>query len=157
MIELPFYIHIIFSFLAALGFAMYLKCPKATVIQSAAVGTVGWIVYVVLMRFGSENTFANFTAAGVVSILSEILARKLKQPKTSLVIPGIIPLIPGLGLYDTLYYLGQKDFLLAIEIGTNTIFASSSIALGVLVISSLIKTINIIEYKQKLKLKNKLK
>ncbi|MEG1311430.1 MAG: threonine/serine exporter family protein [Romboutsia sp.] len=149
MIELPLYIHIIFSFLAAVGFAIFLNSPRTTAIPAGIIGTIGWVLYVILMRLRFQNMSSNFIAAVLVSIFSEILARRFKQPTILFVIPGIIPLIPGLGLYNTMFYLVQNKFTEAISTGANTLFVSGSIALGVLVVSSLFRTFTIMNFSKK--------
>ena len=141
MVELmPMYIHIIFSFLAATGFAVYLKGPKDTLYVSGSVGMISWIIYVIIMRFEADPMLANFIGACAASIISEILARKYKKPTVIFVVPGIITLIPGLGLYNTMYYLLEGNFNLAIQTGTSVAFSSGAIALGVIVASSWYRT-----------------
>ena len=79
-------------------------------------------------------------------MFSEILARKLKYPAISFVIPGIIPLVPGLSLYNTMLFLVQNNYDSAISTGATTLFVSGAIALGVLVVSSLFRTLTILKY-----------
>lgn len=154
MIWMPLYIHIIFSFTAAVGFAVFLNSPRKTLFISGAVGMVSWTIYILLMRFKLDTMFSNFVAAFVASIICEILARKLKKPTILFVIPGIITLIPGLGLYNTMFYFMQGNFHEALVTGSNVMFASGSIALGVLVASSLFRTYYKVQYKKLLAAKN---
>ena len=71
------------------------------------------------------------------------MARKLKQPSIVFVIPGIIPLVPGLGMYKTMLYLLQGHYNMALSKGTDTLFVGGAISLGVLVVTSLAKTIRL--------------
>lgn len=139
---MPMYIHIIFSFLAATGFAVFLTAPRKTVFASGAVGMVSWIIYVILMRLNLDVMFSNFVAASVAEVISEKLARKYKKPTILFVVPGIITLIPGLGLYNTMFYVLEGNFNQALTTGTNVMFASGAIALGVIVTASWYKTHN---------------
>lgn len=140
MIWMPMYIHIIFSYLAAVGFAVFLNSPKKTLYVSGAVGMTSWTIYILLMRINFDMISSNFIAASVAALICEILARKMKKPTILFVVPGIITLIPGLGLYNTMYYLMEGDFHLALTTGTNVLLSSGSIALGVIVVSSLFRT-----------------
>ena len=156
MITMPLYIHIIFSYLAAVGFAVFLNSPKKTLYISGAVGMISWTIYVLLMRVNFDMISANFIAASVAALICEILARKMKKPTILFVVPGIITLIPGLGLYNTMYYLIEGDYRLAVTTGMNVILASGAIALGVIVVTSLFRTyyINVkknISYKRSMK------
>lgn len=155
MIWMPLYIHIVFSFLAAVGFAVFLNSPRKTLLISGVVGMVSWTIYILLMRRDFDIMFSNFIAAFIASILCEILSRKFKKPTILFVIPGIITLIPGLGLYNTMFYMIQKNFQEAINTGSNVMFASGSIALGVLVASSMFRTYSRLEYR-KILLKGKI-
>ena len=140
MIWMPLYIHIIFSYLAAVGFAVFLNSPKKTLYISGAIGMTSWIIYILLMRIGIDMMVCNFVAASIASLLCEILARKMKKPTILFLVPGIITLIPGLGLYNTMSYVIAGDFQQSFTTGANVVFASGAIALGVIVVSSLFRT-----------------
>lgn len=140
MIWIPLYIHIVFSYLAAVGFAVFLNAPKKTLYISGAIGMISWIIYVLLMRIGFDMMICNFIAASVAALLCEILARKMKKPTILFLVPGIITLIPGLGLYNTMSYVIAGDFQQSFTTGANVLFASGAIALGVIVVSSLFRT-----------------
>ena len=140
MIWMPMYIHIIFSYLAAVGFAVFLNAPKKTLYISGGIGMISWVIYILLMRIDIDTITSNFIAASVASLLCEILARKMKKPTILFVVPGIITLIPGLGLYNTMSYVMENKFEQAFTTGGNVILVSGAIALGVIVVSSLFRT-----------------
>ncbi len=58
----------------------------------------------------------------MVGTLGELFARYFKKPATVYIIPGIVPLVPGAGMYYTMLALVEKDFLLAANNGTETFF-----------------------------------
>lgn len=144
MTDMPIYFHFLFSFFATMGFSVFLNAPISSLIPAGITGGIGWSVYFYLMGVSSNSILSNFFAAAIVSMISEILARKLKQPAILFVIPGIIALVPGLGMYNTMLYLVQKDFELALSTGADVLFGGGAIALGVLVITSLARTISIV-------------
>ena len=148
MTDLPLYLHFIYSFMATIGFAVFFNAPKSTLIHSGFVGGVGWTLFYFLLKITENTILANFIAAILVSYISEILARKLKQPAVVFIIPGIIPLVPGLGMYNTMLFLVQKDYNNAIAAGADALFVAGAISLGVLVITSLFKTFHIISIKK---------
>ena len=135
MTDIPIYMHFIYSTLATIGFSIFLNSPIKALIPAGITGGIGWTIY--------------FLAAVIVSLISEILARKLKFPAILFVIPGIIPLVPGLGMYNTMLYLVQNNYDLAISTGTDVLFVACAIALGVLVITSLVRTLNLIKSRKK--------
>ncbi len=149
MTDMPIYMHFIYSTLATIGFSIFLNAPVKSLLPAGITGGLGWAIYYYLMGFSSNSIFANFIAAAIVSLISEILARKLKHPAILFVIPGIIPLVPGLGMYNTMLYLVQGDYDLAISTGADVLFVACAIALGVLLITSLARTLNLIMLRKK--------
>lgn len=145
MSDMPIYLHFFFSILATVGFAVFFNAPIKTLVATGISGGIGWSVYVYLFKISLNSIFANFVAAAIVSLLSEILARKLKQPAILFVIPGIIPLVPGLGMYNTMLYMVQDNFELGISTGADTLFIGVAISLGVLVMTSLSRTFTLIK------------
>ena len=138
-------INFIFSFAVTAGFSIFFNAPKKSLIPCGIVGGIGWCAYILMSKSSYfSNVFSMVIASAVISLLSEILARKLKYPSINFIIPGILPLVPGLGLYNTMYSLVQKDYALAVSTGTDTLFKSGGIAIGILIITSFTKTSYII-------------
>ena len=149
MTNMPVYMHFLYSTIATVGFSIFLNVPKSALIPSGITGGVGWSLYYCLISATNNDILSNFLAATVVAWISEVLARKLKYPAILFVIPGIIPLVPGLGMYNTMLYLVQNNYDLAISTGADVIFVACAIALGVLVITSLVRTLNLIKSRKK--------
>lgn len=145
MSSMPLYLHFIFSFLSTIGFAIFLSAPKRSLYVSGLIGAVGWVLYVYLFKATNNPTLSNFVPATIIGIASEVCARKLKQPAIVFVIPGIIPLVPGLGMYNTMLYLVQENYELAASTGATALLVGGAISLGVLLVTSFVKTINTIK------------
>ena len=105
MIWMPMYIHVIFSYLAAVGFAVFLNSPKKTLYVAGSIGMISWVIYVLLMRINIDMMTSNFIAASIAALLSEILARKMKKPTILFIVPGIIV---GL-MFSQSYYILSED------------------------------------------------
>lgn len=144
MTDMPVYMHFLYSTIATIGFSVFLNAPKSALIPSGLTGGIGWSVYYFLIHTTNNDILANFLASILVALISEILARKLKYPAILFVIPGIIPLVPGLGMYNTMLYLVQSNYELAISKGANVLFIGGAISLGVLAVTSLSRTLNIV-------------
>lgn len=150
----------LFSFLSTVGFSIFFNSPRKSLIPAGTIGAIGWTVYKILFNISGNDFLANFFAATLISLFSEILARKMKYPAIIFAIPGILPLIPGLGLYNATLSLVEGNYENAVFVGTNALFVSAAIAMGVLLITSLVKTYYIIRhrfYKKKCQLKNLIK
>ncbi len=100
------------------------------------VGAVGWTVYVILARYlFLSEVGSNFIAALIVTTLSQLLSKRRFAPITIFLIPGIIPLVPGIGLYKTAYYLLFKDFSQAIESALTAFQVSGVIAASITIVT----------------------
>jgi len=130
-------ISLIMGFFATLGFCILLHVPKKSIVVSSLVGGIAWAIFQLTMGFGSIA--ACFLAACAVGILSEILSRLLKQASTVFSIPGIMPLVPGSGMYYTMLKLINGNLDSAASLGAQTMFLAGAIALGLLVTSSIIR------------------
>lgn len=144
MTDMPVFMHFLYSFISTIGFAVFLKAPRSTLIHSGFVGGTGWAMYYFLLSVTNNNIMSNFIAAILVSLTSELFARKLKQPAIVFTIPGIILLVPGIGMYNTMLYLVQNDYTKAIAKGADVLFSGGALAMGVLIVTSLFKTLRMV-------------
>jgi uncharacterized membrane protein YjjB (DUF3815 family) len=80
---------------------------------------------------------AAFAGALAVGLISEILARKRRMPATVFIIPGLIPLVPGYGLYYSMLKIIEADYAAATEIGVETMLVAVSISSAVIVSTSI--------------------
>ncbi len=131
-------LHFIYSFFATMGFAVVFNTPKKSLIYGGLCGAIGWTVYMSLQSIVSTAP-ANLIAAISVASFGELFARINKNPVTAFVIPGIIPLVPGYGIYSTMLKLLQNDLEQGLTLGLQTVFNSGAIAIGVILVSSVAK------------------
>ena len=118
-------------------FIFQVRKPLFMVLCSA-IGAISWWVYLLTEPLGSE-TARFFTATIVVSVLAEVLARVLKAPATIFLIIGIIPLVPGGGLYYTMDYLLDKNFPMFSQAGLQTASTAAAIAVGASMVTSMVR------------------
>jgi len=102
---------------------------------------LAWFMYLLANNLKLSTSFSLFAAATIATIYSEIMARKLKTTVTTFVICAILPLVPGNGMYYTMYQsiLGQNT--LALDTGIKTVASAGAIAAGIVLISSATKLI----------------
>jgi uncharacterized membrane protein YjjB (DUF3815 family) len=137
----------LFSFLSTIGFAVLFGIPKNSIFKSGIAGALGWVTfYIISINFNSHIS-GTFFAAIAVGILGELLARYYKKPATVYIIPGIVPLVPGAGMYYTMLALVRKDFYVAISKGTETFFIAAAISLGIIISTSLSRSIKRVKHK----------
>lgn len=140
------------AFFAAAAFAALFQAPAKSLAVSGLIGAVGWTVFVFWVKgMGYNSFYANFFATVALSLLSEIAARVFRQPATVFINPGIIPLVPGLGLYQGITKIIEKNY----DAGISTLLSAGTdagaIALGVMFMSSLFRVLKLRREKQRFK------
>ena len=131
------FIEVFFAALATVSFAITFNVRGEKLIFSGIVGGVSWLAYSLSLLFYSSVIPAFFIASAIVTIVSEILSRYLKTPVTTLLISGLIPLVPGSSIYYTLYYTILKDTSKAFSKGLETIFILGALSFGIVIVSSI--------------------
>lgn len=132
--------NLLYAFYAGLGsfaFGILFNIRGKNLIFAGISGMIGWLTYLTLLDNGNSTNVSLFGASLIVSLLSEILARILKSPVTIYVIAGIIPLVPGSGMYNTMFECITGSLDKAISLGFSTLINAGSIALGIVFVSSI--------------------
>lgn len=141
----------VLAFFAAAAFAALFQAPARSLAVSGFIGAVGWTVFVFWGKgMGYNSFYANFFATVALSLLSEIAARVFRQPATVFINPGIIPLVPGLGLYQGITKIIEKNYDAGISILLTAGTDAGAIALGVMFMSSLFRVLKLRREKQRL-------
>lgn len=105
-----FFLQCFYAFLACASFSIVFDIKKPHfVVISSAIGAIGWAVFLLLESTGPD-VFRYLLATVTISILAEICARILKAPATIFLLIGIIPLVPGSGLYYAMNYLINGNY-----------------------------------------------
>ncbi|MBQ2271046.1 MAG: threonine/serine exporter family protein [Firmicutes bacterium] len=122
---------------STVGYALIFNQPRRHLIPTGLIGAAGWILYLVAVEVGYGDAFASFLSAFLVTFLSQIAARLLKDPVMVFCIPGIMPIVPGAGMYRTMRAFVTRETALAAATGYATISMAGAIALGLLAATSL--------------------
>lgn len=119
-------------------------------IAAATGGMLSWVFFVACAPLG--NDLAQYLISTIiVSAYAEIMARVFKAPVTGFLTIGILPLVPGGGIYYTMEHcvLGETD--LFIETGIHTLAIAGALAIGVLVVSSMVRLVHMMQLVTRLK------
>ena len=93
------------AFLSIYSFAVLLQVPRRFVLQAGIVGAIGGFVYLLAIHFGRGDVMASLYSAVAAAVVSHIFARVYKTPVTLFLIAGVLPTVPGNGMYQTVHYL----------------------------------------------------
>lgn len=132
----PYVSGLIGSFGASVFFAYLFHAPKRCIISSSLIGMVGYLVYMLFVDFVAGSVGGAFAASIVIALLSEATARIQHAPATIFTSVAVIPLVPGGGLYETMFHIVQRDYLNAVSRGVETIFIAGCIALAIALVTS---------------------
>lgn len=106
------------------------------------------MAYTLTTKIFHSTIAGTFFGAVSVGLLGEILARKYKKPATVFITAGIIPLVPGAGMYYTMLAIIEKDFFMAANKGAETFFVAAAIAVGIIISSGFSKSIKRVKLKE---------
>lgn len=140
MILLNYPAAFIFAVFSTMAFAVLFQAPKKFLPVCGAVGAVGWLVFIHLRHgAGLDSFYANLASAFVVTLLSELAARILLAPATIFVLPGIFPIVPGLGIYNGMSKLIEHDYLQGSALLLTAGLDAIAIAFGIMFVGSLFR------------------
>lgn len=129
----------LYALIATLAFSFLFNIRGKNIIFTALGGGIGWFFYLLSLKFELSVTFALFIASISISLYSEIMCRTLKTPVTTFIICAILPLVPGNGMYYTMFESISGNFTKSLTIGFQTIINAGSIALAIVLVSSTTK------------------
>lgn len=116
---------------ATLSYALLMRMPHRALLLSAVLGSGGYLIFIISDSYFSNILSAYFLGTLFVSVIGEIMARVMKMPSSVFVIPAIIPLVPGYGLYLSMLLLVQNDFYEFIKTGVQTLFVAGIMAFAI--------------------------
>lgn len=130
-------IQTIAAFFVTVFFSTMFNNSKKHLFYNGLVGAFGWLAYLMVLESYESVVVASFVASLIVSVSSMILSVKRKAPITVFQIPGIIPLVPGMGMYNTLYAVISNDYDDAIVHLFLTLQIAGAIAMGMMLVYTL--------------------
>ena len=119
------------AFFATGAFSVLFSVPRRQWFFAGLTGGAGWVFYRGLTG-PSGIVAATFIAVVTVTLMARCLAVVRRSPVTIFLVPGIFPLVPGVGIYYTSYYIIMNDFAMASARGVETIKVAVAITLGIM-------------------------
>ena len=123
---------------------------KKDIFWGAVVGGLGWLVYSVLIPNGGKaGTESYFWGSIDVALLSEVLAFLKKNPATVYLIPGLLPLVPGSGMFQTMRAAVTGNLDNALHLALTTLTTAGATAFAVAIIASIARLLAMFAKKRK--------
>lgn len=119
----------------AAGFScFYMNTAIRDIFYGALTGAAGWIVFKL-----TDSYFAASFTVGFISVITNWITRR---PATVFMLPGLLPLVPGGGMFYTMRHAVQGSMKLSASTGFETLSAAGAIAFGIALASSLQKIVS---------------
>ena len=134
------YVQLPAAFIGTVGFSALFGAPRRNYPECGVAGMAGWGVYL-LVSVGASATFGALAGALVVALVSHLLAVVRHCPVTVFLVCGIIPLVPGGGIFWTAYYLVNNQLHQAVTMGFSALKVTIAIAGGIIVAAALFNRI----------------
>lgn len=124
------------AMVGTVAFSLLFGVPRHYYPYCGLIGGAGWGVF-----YAAETLWApaeSALAATIVVLLLSRLAAVWKQcPVTVFLISGIFPLVPGAGVYWTVYYVVTDQLSLAAQTGYTAVKVAVAIVLGIVFVFEL--------------------
>lgn len=125
----------LYAVMACVAFCFILNQRGLLLVVSSLGGGVGWAVCL-LCAFTGSDIVQYFAGAVAVALYAEVMARLLKAPATGFLVVGILPFVPGGGIYYTMEYCLSGNTQLFLSTGIHTFGVAGAVAVGILLVSS---------------------
>ncbi len=118
--------------LTAAFFALCAYADAITIALSAAMGLLGWAGYTATIQAGAGDVAANTVGALVAALTATLIVRRTKVPGFALISAALLPLVPGLSLYNGLIeVVGTTPGSADTAKGAHTLLLALAVALGI--------------------------
>jgi uncharacterized membrane protein YjjP (DUF1212 family) len=120
---------------ATLTAALFALCSYADAITiglCAAMGLLGWAGFTAMIHAGAGDVAANTVGALAAALAATLIVRRTNVPGFALVSAALLPLVPGLSLYNGLIeVVGTTPGSADTAKGANTLLLALAVALGI--------------------------
>lgn len=129
-------LQVISAFFATAAFSVLFYLPKKYIIHSGMTGALGWLIYLFSLELIDDKVLSTLAATLLVALASHILARIYKTPVTMFLIPGVIPFVPGAGMYQIVTGIVEGNVERTSYYFFETLQIAGAIALGIFIIDT---------------------
>jgi uncharacterized membrane protein YjjP (DUF1212 family) len=118
--------------LAAAAYALACYAPLRAAASAAAVAACGQAIFLAVDGLALGQTWAASVAAVAIGTMSHSIATSVRVPPLVLIVPAVVPLLPGLSIYRGLALLaeGEDGVLDLAAAGATAIALAAGVILG---------------------------
>ena len=144
------------STVGTMGIILQFGIEKKVMIWALIASILCCGAYEITFRLGVGFFLSSLIASAVAAAYSDFMAHLVKTPATVMIIPAIVPLVPGGRLYYTMLGAVNSNMTMFSENGTAALQIAAGLAIGIIAVTAFSRPLNarIAEYNLK---KNKFK
>ena len=136
--------------ISSVAFAIFFNVRGKKLLLFFFGSALDWAGYLLAVHNGHNEFIGMLLATMTAALLSEIFARITRAPVLILLVPMLVPLIPGRGLYKTMYALIQGEREQFFARGGSTVSCAAAICLGIICVTAITRMIfTILDYIRK--------
>ena len=150
--EISYVVMMIRSLAAGLGtiaFALMFRVRKRHFADCGVLGTITWLAYMICIKIWNNEAISVFVSGFAAVLASRVLAVLRRCPATVFLMTSLIPLLPGISLYRTIYYLLMGNAQISMHFGKLCFLTAFTIAVSIAVVQQIPRNWTIPVRKQK--------
>ena len=129
---MTFIIQFIVAMIATISFAILFSAPKQELLFCGLSGAIGWLFYFIIVGAGLSPVFGSLLGTLILTLFSRTMAVIRRCPATMFLLTGIFPLVPGAGIYYTVYALINEENQAFSSNGLQTLEIALAITFGII-------------------------
>lgn len=120
------------AFIAIFSFSAMFCAPRSQYFFCGLCGCLTWGLCHLFEFLGISNMLSVLFSTFFLTVLTRILSILRRTPVTIYLTTGVLPLVPGAGIYYTSYYLIMDEARTAAYMGLNAFKTAGAISLGII-------------------------
>ena len=112
------------------AFAVSAYAGSRAAFYSTLTGGLAWLAYLGAIHLGMGPAAASSLGALTAGFLSQLGASRLRVPALALTMAGIVPLLPGLVVYQGLFEIVRRTPGVGLSTGVTTLLGAAGIGMG---------------------------
>ncbi len=134
---------LIASTVGTMGIILQFGIEKRIIIWALIASVLCCAAYEVSFRLGSGFFLSSLIASAVAAAYSDFMAHMVKVPATVMIIPAIVPLVPGGRLYYTMLGAVSEDMELFSYNGSTALQIAAGLAMGIIAVTAVSRPLNL--------------
>ncbi len=128
---------IVMAFFYCVAFSVIFNAPRRELPACGICGSVSWGIYFGINEVFAQSVLATFLATVAVTAVCRHFSYVRQAPSTMYHIAGILPLVPGMNIYNAMSGILDNDLLYCFGQGVMALKLGAAIAIGSILVLSL--------------------